>query len=263
MDTVARFTFQVRSYECGPDGLASLPTVCNYLQEAASLHAESLGFSKSDFAARGTNVSWVLTRLRVKMSRELRWKEVVSVETYPRAGRRITAERDFVLRVGDDTVGVATSEWMIIDLATRKVVAVPTFVSALANDVRPPVLGDDPFSKVRWACRETSGETPFRARRGDIDLNGHVNNVHYVEWLVEVLPPTAAPIGDFEIAFKSETLAGDEVRADAVEVEPSVWAAHVAAPDGRDHVVARLTRRPASASSGFGPAVSQRAFRTF
>jgi len=30
------------------------------------------------------------------------------------------------------------------------------------------------------------------------------------------------------------------VRAASVEVEPGVWAAHVAAPDGRDHVVARL-----------------------
>ena len=179
MDVYAQYEFQVRSYECGPDGAATLPTVCNYLQEAASLHAEKLGFSKSDFAAEGANISWV-----------------------------------------------------------------PARVYELANDVRPRTLGEDAFSKLRWTCRETAGEMPFRARRGDIDLNGHVNNVHYVEWLVEALPADVGPVGDFEIAFKSETLAGEEVRSAAVEVEPGVWAAHVAAPDGRDHVVAQFSVRP-------------------
>jgi len=240
MDTRGEYGFQVRSYECGPDGAATLATVCNYLQEAASLHAESLGFSKSDFAAEGANISWVLTRLRVTMARYPRWEERVAVTTFPRSGRRITAHRDFVLRVGGETVGVATSEWMVIDLATRKIVPVPPRVYELANDEEPPVMGGDAFSKLRWDCREASGAVRFRARRGDIDLNGHVNNVHYVEWLVEALPADAGAIWDFEIAFKSETLAGDEVLSEAVEVEPGVFAAHVTSPDGKDHVVARV-----------------------
>jgi len=240
MDTFARYPFQVRSYECGPHGRATLPTVCNYLQEAASLHAEKLGFSKSNFLAEGANMSWVLTRMRVKMARYPRWEEEVTVETYPRGGRRITAHRDFTVRAGEETLGVATTEWMIIDLATRRIVPVPESVYGLANDVRPPVLGEAAFSKLRWTCRETAGEMAFRARRGDIDLNGHVNNVHYVTWLLETLPLDVGEIRDFEIAFKTETLAGEDVRAASVEVEPGVWAAHVASPAGLDHVVARI-----------------------
>ncbi len=238
MDIVGRYEFQVRSYECGAGGVASLPSVCNYLQEAASLHAEQLGFSKSNFASEGENISWVLTRLRVQMTRYPRWEEKVVVETCPRGGRRITAYRDFVLRVGDEAIGVATSEWVIIDLVTRKVVAVPAFVFDHVNDVRPPVLGGDPFAKLRWAGSPTENARRFRARRGDIDLNGHVNNVHYVEWVVEALPEAAAAARDFEIVFKSETLAGEEVCAEAVETTPGVWSAHVASPAGQDHVVA-------------------------
>jgi len=240
MDTFAEYAFQVRSYECGPDGCATLPTVCNFLQEAASLHAETLGFSKTDFAAEGANISWVLTRLRVQMTRYPRWEEHAVVGTYPRGGRRVTALRDFVIRCGDETLGVATSEWMVIDLATRRLVPVPARVYARANDVRPPVIGGEAFSKLRWSCQEACGARRFQARRGDIDLNGHVNNVHYVEWLLETLPGDAGPVRDFEIVYKSETLAGEEVHADSAEVEPGVWAAHAAAPDGRDHVIARL-----------------------
>ena len=239
MDTFGEYSFSVRSYECGPGGAATLPSICNYLQEAASLNAETLGFSKSDFVAAGENISWVLTRLRVQMMRYPRWGEQASVLTFPRGGRRIVAWRDFELRdAGGARLGVASSEWMLIDLASRRIAPVPDAVFACANDVREPVLGETPFSKLRWDCRERAGALAFRAKRGDIDLNGHVNNVHYVEWLLETAPERGECV-DFEITFRSETLAGEEVFAEGVEVEPSVFMHRVSAADGSDHVIAR------------------------
>ena len=96
-----RYAFKVRSYECGAGGTATLPTICNYLQEAASLNAEELGFSKSNFDAAGAGVSWVLTRLVVKMTRYPRWEEEVTVVTFPRGGRKIVAWRDFEILGAD------------------------------------------------------------------------------------------------------------------------------------------------------------------
>jgi len=94
--------------------------------------------------------------------------------------------------------------------------------------------------KLRWNCREASSDAlVFRARRGDIDLNGHVNNVHYVEWLMEGRPDAAGSCRELDIVFKSETLAGEEVRVESVEVGPNVFIHRVYAPDGRDHVLAR------------------------
>jgi len=236
----SEFEFKVRSYECGASGEATLATICNYLQEAASLHAEQLGFSKTNFESEGENISWVLTRMCVRMQRYPKWEEVVTVATWPCGGRKITANRDFELFVGGEAIGVATTEWMIIDLATRKLVSVPQRVYDLSDTDRPRSIPEHQFAKLRWDCRTVSDAVRFRARRSDIDLNGHVNNVHYIEWLMEALPPDAGAVTDFEIAFKSETLAGDEVIAEAVEVEPQTWAAHVASADGKDHVVARL-----------------------
>ena len=240
MTTGREYEFQVRSYECGPDGAATLPTICNYLQESASLNAESLSFSKSNFAAAGENISWVLTRLRVKMDRYPRWEERVVVATWPSGGRRIVANRDFEIRAADGTrLGVATSEWMLIDLASRRIVAIPDSVFECVDKSCAPVLGETPFTKLRWDCREIAGASTFHARRGDIDLNGHVNNVHYIEWLLETVPAGIGFCSDFEIIFRSETLAGEEVRAEGVEVEPGVYVHRVSAPDGRDHVLAR------------------------
>ena len=237
MDTFGEYSFKVRSYECGKDGFATLPTVCNYLQEAASLHAEELGFSKTDFAAAGSDITWVLTRLRVKMLRYPRWEEVVTVSTFPRGGRKIVAWRDFALTGRDgESLGVATTEWMVIDLRTRKVVAVPQLVLDAANDVRRPVMGDSPFGRIRFpdgggAIRE------FTAQNSHIDVNGHVNNVHYIEWMLEPCPGLRPE--EAEIVFRSETFAGDRVFVRVVDGSDGVVRHHrVFAADGKDHVVA-------------------------
>ena len=237
--TGATYCWQVRTYECGPDGLATLPTICNYLQEAASLNAESLKFSKSDFNAAGENISWVLTRLKVRMDRFPAWEDHVHVATWPRGGRKIVAWRDFLLT--DDAGGVfgrATSEWMLIDLATRKVVPVPQEVFAAADTSRSAVFGEEDFARFRWPAEaaDVVSQT-FRARRGDIDLNGHVNNVHYVEWMLEALPDGFRP-NACEVVFKAETLVGEEVRAEAIAEDDGAFLCRAIAADGRDHALA-------------------------
>ncbi len=234
------YRFQIRTYECGPDGRATLPTICNLLQEAASLNAESLGFSRSNFAAKGVDISWVLTRIVVKMRRYPAWEDVVTVETFPRGGRRVVAWRDFELKgESGEVLGVASSEWMLINLATRQLVPVPKDVFAAADPADVPVLGTDPFSRFKFPASNAASSEKFalfRAQRSHIDLNGHVNNAHYVEWMLE--PCKSACPSEMEIAFRSETLAGDDVRVETTEVDGFAYM-RVFSADGEDHATAR------------------------
>ena len=115
------------------------------------MNAESLGFSKTNFASAGENVSWVLTRLVVRMDRYPKWEDEVSVATFPRGGRKIVAWRDFELFDSSGArLGAASSEWMLIDLATRRIVAIPEAVFAAADPADVPVLGEMPFTKFKF-----------------------------------------------------------------------------------------------------------------
>ena len=233
------YSFKVRSYECGVDGSASLPAVCNYLQEAASIDAENLGFSKSNFDQQGMNISWVLTRLVVKMMRYPTWEEDITVVTFPRGGRKIVAWRDFEIKGADgQIIGLATSEWMLIDLATRKIVPVPKEVLEASYFGTESVLGAEPFTQRLKFPQDSIVENggTFKALHSYIDLNGHVNNVHYVEWLLEPLKGIQ-PKG-VELVFRSETLAGDDVVVERAKSPEGENYHRVFSPDGKDHVVA-------------------------
>jgi acyl-ACP thioesterase len=233
----------VRTYECGANGKATLPTICNYLQEAASRHAELLGFSKSNFEASGENITWVLTRMFVRMERYPAWEEEITVETFPRGGRRIVAWRDFEIKdSAGRTIGRATSDWMVIDLATRKLVPVPEAVFAVAGIDSASVFDSDPYTpRLKFPVADqpstpSSQRLNFRAQNSHIDLNGHVNNVRYIEWLLESCP--GREVRDLEIVFRSETLVGDEVRVEQIAGDDGCYH-RVFAPDGREHVIAR------------------------
>ena len=56
---------------------------------------------------------------------------------------------------------------------------------------------------------------------------------------MEGVPDGQTACRDLEVAFKSETFAGEEVLAESVEVEPGVFAHRIVSSDGRDHVLAR------------------------
>ena len=237
MDTYGEYRFKVRTYECGKDGLATLPSICNYLQEAASLNAEELGFSKSDFNVAGSDISWVLTKMRLKMKRYPKWEDEVKVTTFPRGGRKIVAWRDFILSdASGETIGVATTEWMIIDLKTRKIVAVPQIAFDAANDVREPVLGLDPFSRFKFPGSDVGKPLEFTAQNSQIDLNGHVNNVHYIEWMLEPCPGYRP--NEMEIVFRSETFAGEKLFVSVADGDNDVRYHRVFAADGKDHITA-------------------------
>lgn len=233
------YIFKIRSYECGVDGFASLPAVCNYLQEAASLNAEELGFSKSNFDAQGENISWVLTRLAVKMIRYPKWEEEVKVVTFPRGGRKIVAWRDFEIKAANgETIALATSEWMLIDLKTRKIVSIPESVLLACEFGTESVLGPEPFTaRLKFPADVNVEKTgPYKAQYSHIDLNGHVNNVHYIEWLLE--PLKAARPSRLEIVFRSETLAGDEVSVEVARGANGEIYHRVFSNEGKDHIVA-------------------------
>lgn len=233
-------TYRVRSYECGPDGRVLFSHLCNYLQETASVHAQKLGFSKKNFEPMG--LTWVLTRMRVRLDAYPAWGEDVVVLTYPRSMRKLTAYRDFVLSRPDGApMGVATSEWMVMDINSRRAGRLPELVGACANNVRPPVWEGEAFGRLDFPEAEDAIALKFAVQHSHIDLNRHVNNVRYLEWMMECAPEagSGSRVADMEVVFRGEARHGDVVVARCAPCRDGARMHQVATEDGRELITAR------------------------
>ena len=196
-------TYRVRSYETGVANRVTLPTLCNYLQEAAGDHAIELGFGILELQTRG--LSWMIARLHLKLARDVPWGGDVRLVTWPSGLDAQGAE-----------FGEAVSEWLTVDLAAQRIVRPAEAFQAVVppNVARVPLAASDGGGKFA-ALAKVDATARILVRRADHDFNDHVNNVHYVEWALEALPAVfrARSVRELDIVFRQAAHAGDELES--------------------------------------------------
>lgn len=234
-----RERFRVRSYDLDARGAFAPSALCRALQEAAGRHAAALGVAVERLAPLG--LAWVLSRLRAHFSGTLAWQDTYVVETWPVAIEGLRALRDFVIEDGSGaTIGAATSAWLIVDGARRRPVRLPEFVREIPCPTRERALVDalgtipDPGPEaVRLR---------LTARRSDCDLNGHVNNTRYAEWLVEGWPENLwheGALREVELAFLAECREGEAVLLESASTGDALVQRLLRERDGRELLRAR------------------------
>jgi len=198
--------FRVHSWEADPWGRARVPVLTNWLQEAAGNHARALGWSVEELQREGR--TWMLRRLHVRLDAWPARGDRVRVVTWPSSAGPVQATRDFELFAAGsgDRVGVATTAWVVVDMARRRPVRLPRGVREQPLPERPRALAD-PFRGELPAPEGEGGELRFRVRRGEIDMNLHANQTAYVAWAVEGIPEETwreARLVSLEVAFLAE-----------------------------------------------------------
>ena len=206
----ADVAFTVRSYEAGIANHVTLPTLCNYMQEAAGVNAARLGWGIQDLQAEG--LTWMLSRLHVSVTHYVPWGETITVRTWPSGMKgRLIAKRCFL---GFDEKGEelfrASSEWLYVDMAAQKIAKLPETFADLVPPGTPGFELPDIGGKFAH-LPSVEGRANVLTRHSDLDFNDHVNNVHYVEWMLEGdggRGATALP-GEIDIVFRQAAKAGE------------------------------------------------------
>jgi acyl-ACP thioesterase len=198
-------TFKIRASEIDFNQQATLPAICNLLQEVAGNHARELEFDITDL--QKDELTWVLHRLHVQMERFPDWRETITIKTWPSSGDGLRAYRDFlIMSANGDVIGRSLSYWLIMNIQSRRPARIPKKILAMAPDDTDHVLPvtDNRFSDFDQA--DYSQE--YKVRKSDLDLNQHVNNVRFIEWALSSLPNDAT-VNEIDIQFTAESVLGD------------------------------------------------------
>ena len=233
MNRIAEYTFAVRAHHCGADGRLKIQCLFDFFQDAASDHAELLGCGWSMLERE--KKLWVLSRIRVGISRMPRMGSEVTVKTWPSGFDKLFAIRQFLLRDADGAeLACGTSAWLLLDAERMR----PLRVAQSLPIVLPDNSGEPWYFDTPEKLMELPADLPrevFPVRRSHIDVNQHLNNAFYAAFTGDTLGDRLGRNADFaelQINFQHEALAGDRICCAAAEDDVADFLVDGRSPDG-------------------------------
>lgn len=179
--------------------------ILDIFQDLAIAHAEQLGIGRAAMLEK--DVVWVVVRTKFEVVRPPVYDTVVTVRTWPHSLSRFSFIRDFSMRDADGNELIkATQEWVLMNYETRKFASAkdayqgpPDFDDARAFDAKP--------RKIMDFEAEGAPALVIVPAYTDIDVNGHVNNAMYGNYIINAINPSAdGAMRTFQVDYRREVL---------------------------------------------------------
>lgn len=204
-------TYPVRFYEVGVDQKLSVSNICNFIQNSSANHISDLGVGLDDLNKK--NHTWILSRLLIRVKKRPLWQELVELKTWQVRAHKLFAIRDYTIsdNLGNNLVQ-ATGSWLVIDLDRRRPVPCNDYVD-LMNPI-PEKRSINKFADKVSALPFATVSTNITTKKTDIDMNGHVNNVKYIEWFFDNMEKQGMNTDsqlEIEINYLGESFEGESL----------------------------------------------------
>ena len=209
MEPIYRQNFTLSHIHVDRFGRAKLSVLLYFAQEVAGQHCTDLA---TDLQNR--HLFWAVIRHRVQITRLPVLGETITVETWPMPTTRVAFPRSVVAYdAAGNEVFRSISLWVLMDTRTRAMILPGKSGIAVTGTVRGTELAVPnslvPRSHSNRVCR-TVGFT-------ELDVNGHMNNTRYLDWVSDLLPSAyhqSRPVREFTICYLAEALEGQEISLD-------------------------------------------------
>lgn len=210
---VGTYPFVAEPFHVDFNGKLTLGVLGNHLLNCAGFHANDRGFGIASLNEE--NYTWVLSRLAIELEDMPNQYEEFSIQTWVESVYRLFTDRNFALINKDGrTIGYARSVWAMIGLNTRK----PADLLGMHGGSITDYICDkecpiDKPSRIKVDSRDAVAY--HTAKYSDIDINGHVNSIRYIEHILDLFSIEyyqAMRIRRFEIAYVAESYYDDELR---------------------------------------------------
>lgn len=205
MNKIFSSVYTLRAADFGLYSRLKPSSILDLFQDVAGRHAMELGCDGPTLLKR--KLAWVIVKLRFRVLGTAHMYQPVTVSTWPLPAGRIGYQREY--RISDaqgNTIVEGSSEWVLMDISSRRIAAAGN-VYNLTEHCEEKVFSDG-FPRLR--AFEAEGEAysclpPF----SDFDLNGHVNNTKYANYVLDALRlPENEVISSFQLDYHREVLPG-------------------------------------------------------
>jgi len=213
------YSFQIQPQSVDFQFRVTMASFGDILLTAAGLNADDNGFGIRKLNSIGC--SWVLLRLAIELDYFPEQYDTITVETWIEDVGHASTTRNFCIRNDkQEIIGNACSNWAMLDMETRRAKDLQTlegiheFASGEVGLIEKP---------IRLGAVEGENYGEFTVKYSDIDINGHVNSVRYIQWISDCFSLDCYrnhQVKRFEINYMNEMLFDDFVEIVGKESEP-------------------------------------------
>ena len=214
MQKIGKYEFMAEPFHCDFSGRLFLGHLGNQMLNAADFHSTDRGFGMKYLMT--INRSWVLSRLAIEVTEMPTQYDRFTIETWVESAMRFFTSRNFSVSDGHGRIyGYGRSIWAMIDTETRQ----PTDIYSIDDGaVKNWIVDDKPCPIEKGGRVKMSGNDELvrtvDVSYNDIDINGHVNSVKYIEHVLDLWDIDwyrEHRLKRFEIAYVAEAHQGDKM----------------------------------------------------
>ena len=231
------FPFYAETFLADSKGRMRPSNICSSMLNFAYRHADARGFGST------SSLGWVIARMGVHVERVPLEKERLRVDTWIRNLYHGFTDRcvRMVDKDGNEVVSMIAT-FAMIDLETRTSVDLNGDIGVEMNGCLVP---DEQmaFRRIPSLNRTPVEEVTFKRRPhySDIDVNGHMNSIRYIDHILDAMPIEyikSHDLTDIVVAYMQEGSATEELSYGIKELEP-------------DHYIVQVTKENGAAASRF------------
>lgn len=205
--------FRVGARDIDPFNQCRPSSLMNFLQEAATAAAVELHVAREDMR-KGYGMFWMMARAWYELRKPVFWNDTLTIRTWHRGGRGAMMYRDFDICRGGEPIGEAVNVWVLADIETHKLRRLED-IRAFDGTSGGALCRTRPLPKLRIPVALRPAEER-RLHYSDCDVNGHVNNVRYLDFACDALHMQTLGEGRFlsavQIGYLKECRAEETLR---------------------------------------------------
>ena len=181
-----------------------------YLQDVAGDHSAILGTDQH--ALMDKNLFWAVIRHRVQITRLPQSGEKLRIETWPMPTTRTAYPRSTIAydEAGNECFR-SISLWILMDAQSRAMV----LPGKSGVEVGGLLRGCELRAPSSILPKEMGSLQERIVRYTDLDINGHMNNCRYLDWVEDLLPSAfhaGHEIREFTLCYMSEVRENEPVQ---------------------------------------------------
>ena len=165
------------------NGHIKLPSLILLSLQVSGSQSAQLGVSDKEILEK-YNLVWIITEYDIDVIRLPRFSEEMTIETEALSYNRLFCYRRFTIydESGQAIIQMLAS-FALMDRDSRKVHSVdPEMVAPYQSEFSKKIIRGPKYTDL-----ENPTNKDYHVRFYDLDMNGHVNNSKYLDWIFEVM----------------------------------------------------------------------------